>query len=120
MKRIVWLSLGLGLVLGGCASFPNPLTQAQVFQLENGYGVAQSAAVAYTALPRCRAPAVAPCARAEVVAKLATADKKARVALDALEKFSRNPENYPGLSYAQLLAAAQQAVATLQQIQQMG
>lgn len=117
MKIFGKIWVGAVLALAGCGTVPNPISQVQVYQLENGYGVAQSGAVAYAALPRCAAQPVQPCSKAKVVVALAKADKQARLALDAVEAFARNPSNYPGLSYPALLSAAQTAVATLQQIE---
>lgn len=93
----------------------------QVYQIENAYGIAQSAAVAYSALPRCPAGSQASvtnvCATHAIIATLATDDQKARTALTALESFARNPANYPGLTFSGLLAAAQLAVSTLSNIE---
>ena len=125
--RITRLLAGLiGLVgfvlLAGCTTlFQNPVNQTQVYSLENAYGVAQSAAVAYTHLPRCaagaRASAANICSEHAIIVQLAAADQKARLALTAAESFSRDPGNYPGLSYADLIKAAQLAVTTLSQIE---
>ena len=120
-------ALGLALAclmlpLAGCTTLiHNPVNQTQVYQLENAYGLAQSAAVAYSALPRCKAGTSATvtnvCATHTIIAQLATADQKARIALTAVESFSRNPANYPGLSFSQLIATAQSAVTALSQIE---
>jgi hypothetical protein len=100
------------MALAACASIKNPIQSTQVYELENAYGVAQSAAVSYVALPRC--PTAAPlCSKANSVVAIGEADKKARVALSALEDFSRNPQNYPNLSYGSLLAAARSAINVL-------
>lgn len=110
------------LPIAGCTTLiHNPVSQTQVYQLENGYGVAQSAAVAYSALPRCSAGTSATatnvCATQAIIKQLATADQKARIALTAVENFARNPNNYPGLSFSQLIATAQSAVTALSQIE---
>lgn len=105
------------MLLASCAGIKNPLQPQVVYDLENGYGVAQAAAVAYSSLPVCQQASPAPCANHGVVVKLASADKSARTALQDLENFVRNPANYPGLSYSQLLDAAQQAVLVLQEIE---
>ena len=110
------------LPIAGCTTLiHNPVNQTQVYQLENAYGLAQSAAVAYSALPRCKAGTSATvtnvCATHAIVAALATDDAKARTALTALESFSRNPANYPGLTFSGLLSAAQLAVTTLTTIE---
>lgn len=109
------------LLLAGCATIPNPISQSEVYGVENGYGVAQSAAVGYAALPRCPAgqntSLANVCSQHGVIVQLARADAKARIALNALEAFARNPKNYPGLSFGALLATAQSAISTLQQIE---
>jgi hypothetical protein len=117
-------ALAVASTLAGCVTLgtvTNPINQSEVFQLENAYGVAQSAAVAYTALPRCaagtHATATTICSEHAIIVTLATDDQKARLALTALESFARNPANYPGLSYVGLLKAAQLAVSTLSQIE---
>lgn len=116
MKRLVVL-VGVSIGLAACGTVKNPLQPQVVFDLENGYGVAQSAAVAYSSLPGCASGVPAPCANRGVVVELANADSKARVALKALEDFVRNPANYPGLNYSQLLSAAQNAIAVLKEIE---
>jgi hypothetical protein len=63
MKLLSAIALGamacLAVPLAGCTTLlptvTNPINQSQVYNLENAYGVAQSAAVAYTALQRCPA-----------------------------------------------------------------
>lgn len=121
MKRLFSLTAGglaAALALASCGTvLKNPLQPSLVFNLENAYGVAQAAALTYSKWPRCSATVTVVCSRASVVVQLGEADKKARIALAALEAFVRNPSNYPGLSYAGLLAAAQSAVAALQQIE---
>lgn len=103
------LAIGVVCALVGCASIKNPIQSTQIYELENAYGVAQSAGVTYVSLPRC--PTATPfCSKANVVVAIGEADKKARIALNAVEDFSRNPANYPTLSYSSLLAAAQSAI----------
>lgn len=102
----------LALMLANCASAPNnPITESQVFTLENSYGVVQSAALAYTLLRPCAEGEAlgltAICKSQEVVAKLASADKKARGALDSLELFVRNN---PKLDARALYDGAQLAI----------
>jgi hypothetical protein len=117
--------LALAFIMAGCTTlFPtvtNPINQTQIYGLENAYGVAQSAAVAYTKLPRCaagvHASATNICSEHAIIVQLASADQKARLALTAAESFARDPGNYPGLSYADLIKAAQLAVTTLSQIE---
>lgn len=124
---LMHVCMGLGLLLGlslmaGCTTLiQNPVNQTQVYSLENAFGVAQSAAVAYTKLPRCaagtHASAANICSEHAIIVQLASADQKARLALTAAESFARDPGNYPGLSYADLIKAAQLAVTTLSQIE---
>lgn len=114
-------TMGAMMLLAACATVPNPISQSEVYGVENGYGVVQSAALAYIALPRCGAgqttSLASVCSEHRVIVQLANADQKARIALNALEAFARNPKNYPGLSFSALLATAQSAISTLQQIE---
>lgn len=112
-RKVVLVALALG--LGGCISVPNPIEASKVFELENAYGVAQSAATIYVRLPRC-AVASPPCSRAANVIAIGEADKKARIALGALEDFARNPQNYPNLNYSALVGAATSAIGVLQAV----
>ena len=112
------LGLGLGLTLCACAVLPKvalPVNEQEVFTLESAYGVAQSAAVGYTALGRCAAGAHASvanvCSEASVVVTLAQANHKALIALRTVEDFVRNPANYPSLSYGVLIASARSAIS---------
>jgi len=114
MKRVGILLAGV--LLAGCASIVNPIQGTQVFELENAYGVAQAGAIAYVKLPRCQSPAVAPCSQATTVVALASADKKARIALNALEDFSRSPQNYPTLQFGDLFRAAQASISVFSQL----
>lgn len=110
-----WLFGIAFLLLAGCASFVNPISQTQVYQLENAYGVAQSAAVAYTNLPRCTVGVpLNICSQHVVIVQLAQADQSARVALTAAENFVRSN---PTLSPASVISAAQTAIGVLVQIE---
>lgn len=119
MKR--FLTIVALLLIAACARIPNPITPTVAYNLQASYGVAQSAAVSYTELRRCadgvHASITNICSEHAVIVKLADADAKARIALTALEQFSRNPDNYPGLTFAGLVAAAQSAVSVLVQIE---
>lgn len=108
--------IGLGLV--ACGSIKNPLQPSLAYNLENAYGIAQASAVAYTKLPRCSATLTTLCSKASIVVKLATYDKVAITALQQLEAFVRNPNNYPGVTYASLFSAAQNAIAAFSAIEQ--
>jgi hypothetical protein len=109
--------------LAGCAmnAVTNPVDKTFVYQAENAYGVAQSAAVAYTALPFCppglHASATLYCKEQPIVVKLAAADADVKIARKALNSFVQNPANYPGLSYGQLVQAFQLAVQTMSKIE---
>lgn len=118
MRLKIGLLGGLLSLLGGCSVLPaitTPINATEVFTLENSYGVAQSVAVAYSALPRCAAGTSASptnvCAKQAIIASLATDNHKALIALGALEAFVRNPANYPNLSYSALAAAAYSTVS---------
>ncbi len=114
MKRFILLGI---LLASGCASaIVNPVQSTRVYELENAYGIAQSAALAYVALPRCQVVAIQPCSKAANVVALGEADKKARIALSALEDFSRSPANYPTLSFTDLLRAAQSSMTVFSQL----
>lgn len=119
--RLLIGGLLAGLLLAGCARITNPINQTEVYGVENAYGVAQSAALGYIGLRRCGAGETTSlanvCSEHGVIVKLANADQKARIALNALEAFARNPANYPGLSFSALVSTAQQAVSVFQQIE---
>ena len=107
----------LALALFACATAPsitNPISQSAVYNLENGYGVAQSLAVAYTRLRRCTVTMTLPCSTHTTIVALATADHKARAALSAAETFVRNN---PTLSAASVISAAQAALSAFTQIE---
>jgi hypothetical protein len=120
MKKL-WIAAAAMVLLAGCASIKTPINQTQVYGIENAYGVAQSAALGYIGLRRCGAGEVTSlghiCSQHSVIVKLANADQKARIALNALEAFTRDPKNYPGLTFSGLVSAAQQAVSVFQQIE---
>jgi len=114
-----WLGpIGLGLALGACATFTNPVSQSTVYNLENAYGVAQAAADAYTKLPRCAAGEASsladPCSDHGVIVQLAKADANARAALTNAETFVRTK---PTLSPTDVISEAESAVALFQQIE---
>lgn len=120
MKNVIRgavIGFGLALALAACGTVKNPLQPSMVYNLENAYGIVQSSAVAYDKLPRCSATQTILCSKAAVVVSLAKYDGEARTALSALEAFVRNPANYPGLSYSQLLSTAQTAISTFQAIE---
>lgn len=118
--RNLLLGVSLVLALAGCANFAphldtTPVTQTEVFQLGNAYGVAQSAAVSYASFPQCsEAMGITKLCRSPAVTKLlAQYDAAFNTAYLRLTAFVRDPANYPGLSFGQLYSAAQSALATL-------
>lgn len=116
MKK--FLAIALIGALASCGTvLKNPLQPSLVYNLENAYGVAQASAITYTKLPRCSTIQPIICSKAIAVVELASYDKKAKIALGALQSFVRNPQNYPGLTYASLLSAAQQAISAFQTIE---
>ena len=122
MKPLFGAAL-LALALAGCSlnAVTNPVDKTFVFQAENAYGVVQSAALAYTALPFCapgqHASTTVYCKEQPIVVKLAVADAKVKIARKALNSFVLNPANYPGLTYGQLIGAFQLAVQTMSEIE---
>lgn len=96
----------LAVGLSACAGVSQPLQQSQVYDLENAYGLAQSAAIACVSVR-----STGPCKSAKVVVMLHNDDVKARAALTALENFVRNPANQGKVNYLTLLSDAQQAIA---------
>jgi hypothetical protein len=110
--------LASGLALCSCASIVNPISQTQVYQLENAYGIAQAQGVAYVQFKRC-APGthIGPtnlCSTAQGVVQIGKADKAARTALDAAQTFvTQNPT----LDASSVISAAQTALQTLQSIE---
>lgn len=115
------IALGLAaFALAGCATVPNPVKQSYVYGAAASYGVAQEAIKFYGHLPYC-APGTTTttsnyCQDPAIEVKLANANAAVSTARKALEAFVRNPANYPGLSYAQLYAAYQQAQTALSTI----
>jgi hypothetical protein len=103
------------------ASVTNPLNQTEVYQLGNAYGTAKALAVGYAALPLCPAGTaitITNLCHAKSVLKTIQADVHAAdTAYTALQAFARNPANYPGLNFTQLLQTAEGAIATLSQIE---
>lgn len=112
MKK--WLGIFcLGLLLAACGT-KSPLSPSVVYDIEASYGVVQSSAVAYAKLPYCTATAQVACKKPVVVGKLAQYDKDARLALNALETYVRNPSNST-VSFTSLVNAATLAVSALTQ-----
>jgi len=102
MKK--WLGVvAVGALLVSCGT---KLPQQSTYDLENAYGVVQSAAVAYTKLPYCVSGGTPVCKKPAVVIKLAAYDKNARDALNALETYVRNPANTNSVTITSLMNAA--------------
>src|SRR6266851_4567429 len=96
MKRII-IGLALVTTLAGCATVQNPITRAQLSDIEAGYGIALSFAAAYKRLPLCHTGTVAsvssPCAQRSVIVRMQQADRSAHAAMVAARVFIRdNPQ----------------------------
>lgn len=116
-------ALMLVAALAGCGPtvFPNELHQNEVYGASAAYGATlQTAIKAYGHLPYCAKGTTTTltnyCQDPVVEVKLADANAKVAIARKAIENFTRNPANYPGLTYSGLLGAYQLAQTTLSQI----
>ena len=120
MQILPLAAVVLALSVAGCATVPNPIKQNEVYGGVAAYGVAQTAIIAYGHLPYCAkgttTSATNYCQDPAVEVKLAAANAAVSTARKALESFTRNPANYPGLTYSQLLSTYQSAQSTLSQI----
>lgn len=120
MKFLPLIAAAGLMALAGCATVPNPIHQNEVYGAAAGLGISQKAIELYGALPYCAVgtttTATNYCQDPAVEVKLAKANADVSIARKALENFTRNPANYPGLSYSQLYATYQQAQAGLSQI----
>lgn len=112
MKKFI--ILGFALLLAGCTSFslpsfntPNPVSRTRLAQLESGYGIALSGAVAYRSA--CAQRVITNC-KANVE-KLQVTDKAVQVALDNANKFMRD---HPTLDASAYLDGVSKAVAIFQ------
>jgi hypothetical protein len=121
MRRIfAALGVSLALAAAGCSSITNPISQTQVYQLENGYGVVQAGAAAYARLPFCPAgitmqqSVLQACSIRSAVIEIGKADEAARVALRTAEDFVRNN---PKLSAVSVITTAQNAINAALQIE---
>ena len=103
------------------ATVTNPINQTEVYQLGNAYGAAKALAVGYAALPLCPAGTAIGvtniCHDRGVLKSIAADVHAADTAYTALQAFARNPANYPGLNFSQLLSTAEGAIATVSQIE---
>lgn len=118
MNRL-WKLGTIGVLIGGvaaCATVPNPLHPNEVAVLQQAYLGLQQGFITYGQLPKCGPQALVVCHKPAVLAAAQAADPKAVLAIGALERFVRNPNNYPGLTYGGLLANAKGAIATLEAI----
>lgn len=120
MKILSILSTGVMIALAGCATVPNPVPAGTAYAGGAGYAVVQKAIQAYGHLPYCVKETTTSttnyCQDPAIEVKLAKADGAVVTAYHALENFTRNPANYPGLTYAGLLTAFQQAETAASQI----
>ena len=113
MKQLGVIGL-LAAGLTACASIVNPVTQTQVFEMENAYGVVQAQAIAYASFGLCpkgttiSGSVSAHCALPQAVVAIAKADSAARDALTLAANFVRNT---PTVNAGSVIAAAQQAIA---------
>lgn len=120
MKKLIYL-LPIVATLGACATVPNELHQNEVFGAASAYGITQKLATLYGALQYCAKGTTTTasnyCQDPKIEVKIATANAKVSIARKGIENFVRDPKNYPGLTYGQLLATFNTAVQTLQQIE---
>lgn len=112
MKWLIGLFAALS--LSACAtvgaSIPNPLGAGQLTTIESAYGVALSAAVAYKQL--CVNRTIPPSCRT-IVVQMQNAAYKAQGAIVAARGVAKNPT----LNAISAIAAAQQALADFQAVQ---
>ncbi|HTJ56694.1 MAG TPA: hypothetical protein VL418_03905 [Devosiaceae bacterium] len=103
------------------ATVTNPINQTEVFQLGNASGTAKALAVGYAALPLCPVGTAISttniCHSKSVLVTIQKDVHAADTAYTALQAFARNPANYPGLNFSQLLQTAEDAIATVSQIE---
>jgi len=109
----ILMAVAMTCMLVACGT-KSPVTQNVVYDLENGYGVVQASAVAYSKLPYCGGKISVACKKPAVVIKLASLDKDARLALNGLEAYARNPANAT-VTFASVVNAATVAVGALTQ-----
>lgn len=107
MKKII--VLGFALLLAGCETLslpsfntPNPVNRTRLAQLESGYGIALSGAVAYRSA--CLNRVITNC-KANVE-KLAAADKSVQVALDNANSFMRDHPKLDASAYLDIVSKA--------------
>lgn len=112
MRRLAAAILALSL-LGGCATFPNPFNQNQLYDLKAAYGIALTASVGYKRLCIKKASSVYPSCRT-VVPLLQAADRKVQGALVVAKNFI---DSNPNVSSVSLVSAAQQALADFEAIE---
>lgn len=108
-----FLAFMLSLALVGCGSFDNPLTQNQLYNAENGYGVALAAMKGYRQSCVDKVVGVYPQCRT-IVPELQDSVRKAEGARKAAQEFVKNN---PTVSPTSLIAAFQQAVTDFQAVE---
>lgn len=95
----------LGLWLGACTLFHNPVTADRLALAESTYGVALTGAVAYRKLCADKVLARAQCGI--IVATMQAADAKAQIALKNLRSFQKE---HPEIDAVSLLLAVEKAI----------
>ena len=129
MKFLPALGIAALMTLGACAHIPtsinNPLSQSVAIKLVDAWGIAQSAAIGYLALPRCSATTpvlvgVPVCADHAVVAQIKAIDRVGSPAALKLAAVASNPANYPNLSLQTVYDTVQSALGALKQVEANG
>lgn len=124
-KTLIVAAVAASLGLGGCATIDrtfgthlslisstltttvqNPVGPAQLAEVENAYGIALSAAIAYRKLPLCSAIVQLPCSNRTVVLELQSLDRTVQAALRAARTFVRNNQTVNAASALQALEVA--------------
>jgi hypothetical protein len=116
MRRML---LALPLALTGClATVQNPINYNDMAVVYSAYGTVLAVANAYRSLPLCRTgmpPTMTNiCARRSVVVQLQAADRRAVLAINSAQAFINNN---PTLGAGTMIAAANSAVITFQQVE---
>ncbi len=113
MKRIL-PTIIVCLLLSGCAAFAqyrNPIGIAELAQIESGYGIMLSGAVAYR--KACNDRVIARTTCAPVVDKLQAADRIVQLTIKEASSFVRK---HPTVSAVDLIQGVKSAVSIFQQI----
>ncbi len=115
MKKFALLGL---LMLAGCMSTPNPVSENNIYVIRAGYdAVVLPWLAAYVQLPRCAAGTTISvrnvCSEVAIIRKAQKADRNVELALDKAEAFV---VAHPTLNASALISAATAAIATAKQI----